>query len=352
MPKQLNTRDPDVRNFIISEYHKHDEKYIEKTFGVSRQDIKNWKTLLASTGSLAPRFHMSGRNVELTPREIKKLENKLIIDPFATNAELAAVVNNKITPRAAGNYISRSKLQFTKKLESRDVEASFTRENAQLGMKFIKKIERIPLYKRIYVDETYASAGIKRRTGRFPKGKTRWSKQNRKYPRMTIICAATQNHWLHKSKIFNKGSISTKDFEEYVSRILCPKIKEGDFVIWDRLGKSGRAANPQAHHFSPKAKASIERKGATLIMLPPYGKYMDPIEELFGDTKKKFEKFMATKMMSCDSSKIPFSEKVSLWHKAVDAISEDSFKRAFHERANGQEFIRVYKERGLIDNDQ
>ena len=57
-------------------------------------------------------------------------------------------------------------------------------------------------------------------------------------------------------------------------------------------------------------------------------------------------------MRSCDPSKIPFQEKVRLWHKASAEISEDSFKRAFHERANGQEFIRVYKERGLIEEDQ
>jgi hypothetical protein len=43
MVKALNTRDPSVRRFIIDEYHKKGEKYIQKEFEVSRQDIKNWK---------------------------------------------------------------------------------------------------------------------------------------------------------------------------------------------------------------------------------------------------------------------------------------------------------------------
>ena len=352
MVKALNTNDPSVRRFIIDEYHKKGEKYIQKEFGVSRQDIKNWKDVLAATGSLAPRFWARGRTVELSDREIRKLENKLISDPFATNAELAAEVKNKITPRAAGNYISRSKLEFRKKYEARDVEGSFTQQNADRGLQFINKIKRIPLNKRVYVDETWASAGIKRRIGRFPKGKTTWSKQNRKYPRMTIICACKIDGWLHKAKIYNKGSIKTKDFENYVSKVLAPKLKEGDTVIWDRLGKSGRALNPTAHHFSPKAKATIERRGAKLIMLPPYGKYMDPIEPLFGDSKRIYEKCLAKEMRKCDPSKIPFEKKSSFWHKAMDAVTEDSFKRAFHERANGQEFIRVYRSRGLIDEDE
>ena len=134
---------------------------------------------------------------------------------------------------------------------------------------------------------------------------------------MTIICAAKQNKWFHKAKIFNKGSFTTEEFDNYVSRILCPKLNEGDVVIWDRLGKSGKALNPIAHHFSPKAKKAIERRGATLMILPPYGKYMDPIEMVFGDTKTKYEKFIAKKMRSCDPSKIPFNEKVATWHKAA-----------------------------------
>ena len=202
------------------------------------------------------------------------------------------------------------------------------------------------------MDETWASSGIKRRRGRFPKGKTPWTKQNRKYPRMTIICAAKLNGWVHKSRIYNKGSITTEEFENYVSKVLCPKLSVGDTVIWNRLGKSGRALNPTAHHFSPKAKEAIERRNATLIMLPPYGKYMDPIEPLFGDSKRKYEKFLTKEMRNCEPSKITFEKKSSFWHKAIKEITHDSFKRAFHERANGQEFIRVYKERGLIDADE
>lgn len=349
MTTPLDTHDPSVRRFIINEYNKEGAIFVEKKYGVARRNVQNWKKLLASTGSLAARYDHSGRQPDLTAREIKKLENFLIDDPFATNAELAAIVGNKVTPRGAGNYISRSTLGFTKKLESRDVETSFTPETTQLGLAFMKRIQRVPLAKRIYIDETFASSGIARRTGRYPQGKTGWSKQNRKYPRMTIIGAINKDGWLRSSKIYNKGSITTEEFERYVRYNLCPLLNEGDVVIWDRLGRSGRAKNPTSLHFSPKAKKFIENRGAAVIMLPPTGKYLNPIEIIFGDTKRKYEKMLAKKMRQCEPSKMPFDVKAALWRKAETQLPEKSFKRAYHERANGQEFTRVYKERGLIN---
>jgi len=180
MPARYNTRDPEIRRLIIDQYNKHGSQYVEKEFGVSRQDVANWKTLLATSGSLQPKSQLSGRNVELSPREIRKLERALLKNPYLTNVELAAVVGNKISPRSAGNYISRSPLGFKTKFESPDVEASFTPEVAKQGLEFIKQIKKIPLNKRVYVDETWFSSAIRRRRGRFAKGSSTAVPRNRK----------------------------------------------------------------------------------------------------------------------------------------------------------------------------
>ena len=86
-------------------------------------------------------------------------------------------------------------------------------------------------------------------------------------------------------------------------------------------------------------------------MLPPTGKYFNPIEMIFGDTKQKYEKMVGKKMKNRNPSGIPFKEKSTMWHKAESQVSADSFKRAYGERANGKEFVRVYKERELIDGE-
>ncbi len=211
----------------------------------------------------------------------------------------------------------------------------------------MKAIHNIPFEDRVYVDETFASAGITRRKGRFPKMKKPWSKRNRKYPRMVIAGAITKEGWLHKSKIWNKSSISDGDFNTYVSKTLAPKLREGTVVFWDQLGKAGRAKNPTTHHFGPKARKAIERRGAKLMILPRYGKLLDPIELIFGDVKKIYDQLLREKLRSKDPSKLTFEEKAKLWHDAEKSVGPKSFHRAFKERASGREFLRVAKEKGL-----
>jgi hypothetical protein len=276
---------------------------------------------------------------------VKKLENALLNDPYKTNAELAEVVNNKISARAAGNYISKSPLEFKLKLETPDVEASFAPETVKEGLAFIRKIKQVPDDDRVYVDETWLSSGVRRRKGRFAKGRSTAVPRNRKYPRHVAICAIYQNAWLHPAKILKQGSIKTEEFENYVRYTLAPRLWDGVTVLWDRLGRSGRAKNPKGLHFSPKAAGYITNRGAKLEILPPYGKYLDPIEPLFGDTKRIFDKKLVRLGLP---SKVTFEDKVKLWHQAEKSISPDMFKRAYKERANGQELKREYVKRGLL----
>ena len=170
--------------------------------------------------------------------------------------------------------------------EEFDVKESFSPEVAQEGMTFLNQIKKIPQDKRVYVDETFASAGLHKERGRFPRGQKKATPQNRKYPRFVIIGAIRKDGFIRPSQIYNKGSITSLDFENYVKKKLCPLLRDGDVVLWDRYGRSGAAKNPTAYHFSPKAKAAIESAGAHLQLLPRYGKYFDPIEMVFGDTKE------------------------------------------------------------------
>jgi len=344
----LDTYDPSVRALIIRQYDTQGKRFVQKEYGVSDRTIRNWKRLKITTGSLNPGFASCGNRSTLAPGDMKKIESELIKDPFATNAELAAKIKNKITPSAVGKAIKKSEHHFTWKLESVDVEETFNADVVNETKKFFTKIKSIHEVNRIYVDETYASSGIKRRRGRFPKVKKPWSPRNRKYPRMVIIGAVTREGWLHPGKIYKKASISDEDFDTYVKKILCPRLKRGQTVLWDRYGRSGRAKNPTARHFSPTARKAIEKVGATLEMLPRYGKYGDPIELLFGDTKKIYEKKIAKEMESKMPSKIPFETKVKHWHAAERSLAPKNFHRAYHERANGKEFNRVLKERGLL----
>lgn len=344
----INTADPANRKLIIELYEQHGEKYVKVQFGVTRYAINRWKTLERDTKSLAPRFHLRGRHAALTPPEVRRLERALLHDPYLTNRDLATLVGNKISPRAAGNYVKNSSHRFVSKLEQQDVEATFKASHVDEGMEFHRRVTRIPLAKRIYVDETWISAGVRRRTGRFPSGTPAWTPRNRKYPRKTVISSIRQDGFIQPSRIFNKGSITTAEFEDHVANELAPHLQEGDVVLWDRLGKSGRARNPTALHFSPTAAAAITARGARLMFLPPYGKFFDPIELVFSEVKRIYDQEIHRRTRFVNPSSLTFQQLSTSWHKAEQQISASTFTHAFRERANGEEFFRVCQERGLL----
>lgn len=332
---------------IVKQYDIYGESFTKMEYGVDRHRVQRWKELKSSKGSFDPLFAERGRHPSLAPKDVKKLETELLSNPFLSNRELSTKIKGKVSGRQVGRNIKKSPLEFTEKLEQLHVEQSFSPEIVKEGKVFMKKIQNIPHGDRVYVDETFASAGITRRTGRFPKKKKPWSKGNRKYPRMVIAGAITKEGFLHKSKIWNKGSITDNDFDTYVSKTLAPKLRAGHVVFWDQYGKFGRVKNPTSRHFSVKARKAIERRGGKLIMLPRYGKHFDPIELIFGDIKKNYDKLLRETLGSRDPSKLTFRDKVKLWYDAEKQLGPKSFHRAFKERASGQEFLRVVKEKGL-----
>lgn len=344
----INTADPRNRKLIIDLYEERGETYIKAEFGVSRFAICRWKSLQLKSGSLGPRFEQRGRKSKVSPADVRRMERALLKNPFATNRDLAAVIGNKISPQAAGKYIRISELRFVKKLEQLDVESSFTQEHVQKGLEYLGEIESVPFSKRVYVDETWIGAGVRRRFGRFPSGTVPHTPRNRKYPRKTVVGAIRQHGFIGPSRILNKGVVSTPDFEDYVRRDLAPKLKRGDAVIWDQLGKSGRAKNPTATHFSPIARALIEARGARLVLLPPAGKHHNPIECVFGETKRLYELEVRRLTRVRNASSLTFKQLSSAWRKAEGLVSLATFGHAFSQRATGVEFNRVCEEKGLV----
>jgi hypothetical protein len=305
--------------------------------------------MLAKKGDLEPEPRGGGAPRKLSAAEEHALWEVLLQHPEATNSRLAESVGNRVTPQSAGNYVRRSPLHFTWKLESLDDEATFTREHYEQGLYFMNRVKRIPLKRRIYVDETATNAGVRRRRVRTPKNSPYWRRHDRRYRRITVVSAISLDGFRLKSCLYNKGSLTTEEFESYVRRHLAPTLKAGDVVLWDRWGRSGRAKNPVAHHFSPKARAAIEARGASLLLLPPHGKLFDPIEPIFGEVKKNFDELIRQKLRNANPSKIDFVRMRRLWAQAEAKVSNASFIHSFYERANGREFMRVSNEKGLVN---
>ena len=131
----------------------------------------------------------------------------------------------------------------------------------------------------VFIDETWASTNMARRSGRAPKGQR-------------LRAAIPHGHW--KTTTFVAGlrlggiiapfvldrPINRVAFETYVEKVLVPELKLGDIVVMDNLSS----------HKGPAVARLIETAGARLLYLPPYSPDFNPIEMAFSKLKALLRK--------------------------------------------------------------
>lgn len=197
------------------------------------------------------------------------------------------------------------------------------------------------------MDETFLNPKVRRRRVRAPQGEP--VEEPLPYGQEeTIISAISKNEVLPVTEIFPVARMTTARFTWWVKKRLCACLRQGDVVIWDRLGKYGKERHPYRLHFCPEAKAAIEARGAKLLFLPPCGKLFNPIEMLFRDCKEKYKSSITTNLGHWNTAKI--SKHKMNWHywHAERQITQKQLTYYFSERANGKEFFKVCEQRGLL----
>jgi transposase len=71
------------------------------------------------------------------------------------------------------------------------------------------------------------------------------------------------------------GPIDGASFDAYVAQQLAPAVRPGDVVVLDRLGAHCRAS----------VRAALAARGVRLLLLPPYGPDLSPVEACFSKLK-------------------------------------------------------------------
>jgi transposase len=130
-----------------------------------------------------------------------------------------------------------------------------------------------------FVDETWASTNMARRSGRSPRGQR-------------LVGTVPHGHW--KTTTFDAalclggmiaptvvdGAINGDLFLAWVEQQLIPTLQTGDIVVMDNLSS----------HKRPAVRAALERAGCRLLLLPPYSPDLNPIELAFSKLKAMLRK--------------------------------------------------------------
>lgn len=126
----------------------------------------------------------------------------------------------------------------------------------------------------VWIDETGSHLGMTRRHSRAPRGQRAYGtapgSRGKNRTLITSLTLAGFGPGLLLDEAIDYGT-----FEGYVIHRLAPTLQPGQIVVADNLKV----------HYSERARAAIEARGAQLWHLPPYSPDLTPIEEAFSKVK-------------------------------------------------------------------
>lgn len=126
----------------------------------------------------------------------------------------------------------------------------------------------------VWVDETGSHLGMTRTHSRAPRGHRAYGDvPQRRGANRTLITALTTAGF--GPGLLLDEPIDRTTFDGYIIHCLAPTLKPDQIVVVDTLKV----------HYSDRARAAIEARGAQLWSLPPYSPDLMPIEEAFSKVK-------------------------------------------------------------------
>ncbi len=126
----------------------------------------------------------------------------------------------------------------------------------------------------IFVDETAVNTAMTRRYGRAPRGERAVDSAPRNYGAHTSVIGAMGLRGL-VATLTVEGAVDTEVFNAYAERVLGPRLRKGDVVVFDNL----------TAHRASRIEEVAEARGAQVLWLPPYSPDYSPIEQCWSKIK-------------------------------------------------------------------
>jgi transposase len=126
----------------------------------------------------------------------------------------------------------------------------------------------------VWVDETGSHLGMTRRSSRAPRGQRAYGTAPGSRGKNRTLITALTLAGVGPGLLLDEA-IDRETFDGYIIHRLVPTLTPGQLVVVDNLKV----------HYSDRAKAAIEARGAHLWYLPAYSPDLNPIEEAFSKVK-------------------------------------------------------------------
>jgi transposase len=322
---------------------------VAKLFKVSVAALYRWRDQWQRERTLTCKKG-SGRPRKFTAEHEARVAAALEETPTATLAQLIATEDLPVQKTQLAYHLRR--MNFTvKKVADEPIDFPNERILEEINT-YLDAVKDVPMNKRVYFDESFSYLNEAPARGRAQRGKTARRQREAHAKRYMFALAIRQSGLVHPPAIACK-TMTDDVFMSYVRAQLVPHLREGDVVIWDRLGKSGRTKNPTkqreysvksgycaqcAADYNPEARELIEAKGARLVFLPPKGKHFNPIELLFGKAKTHIRNSYTTSLAAREKRHRRDGELIQAIMDGCASITLKDIQGYFRERGGIRAF--------------
>jgi transposase len=277
----MNPLSNDLRQRILNAVDDHEgsRRKLAARFGVDTSTITRLLQLRRQTGSFDPRPHGGGTAPTLDQEGLERLRALVKEDPDATLGDL----RQSLGIRGSIMIVWRAleKLGITLKKKSPRAAERDRPEVQTKRRSFRRRVKPIEPKRLVFVDETGVTTAMTPAYGRAPRGERVEASAPASWESVTVIAAMGLDGV--RAPLAFPGAVDAATFESYVERVLVPALRAGDVVVFDNL-KS---------HLGPAVFEAIERAGASVLPLPPYGPDFTPIEEMFSKFKESLRRLGA-----------------------------------------------------------
>ena len=148
---------------------------------------------------------------------------------------------------------------ITAKVAQDQEPEELTEDWKEEARKWLRGVKTIAICRRIYADEAPIYANEAPHKGRSRKGKPIIRARSRYATKYTLHVYAKKDRVVHWD--LSDKNADTKEIER-VAVDAAAQMDEGDTLIWDRLGRSGRALHPIHQHYRPAVRERSSRNVA------------------------------------------------------------------------------------------
>jgi transposase len=242
---------------------------LARRFAVSPSFITRLLALRRQTGSLGPRPHRSGPPPTLDEAGLERLLRLVRDRPDAILDELAREMGcGRMTI-----WRALRKLRISRKKKTVYADEQQRPDVQRKRQEFREEVAGLDPERLVFVDEAGATTAMDRIYGRAPAGERVRGSVPGRWESLTLISGLRLGEVV--APFAFPGATDTEAFRTYAEQVLAPQLSEGDVVIWDNLKP----------HKDDKVIEAVERAGARVLPLPPWGPDLMPAEKLFSKVK-------------------------------------------------------------------